>query len=119
MTITTETPRTPDFWLLVTEKDGRVLTVGDDAALAVFSSEGEAELFLHLAAGGGGRRIIRTSPRTLTPLLRGPSCSGVMRVALDPSPEMLANDLLVGLVSVRKERFTGRDRRVSGTPVTP
>lgn len=120
MTTTTETPRTPDFWLLVAEEDGRVLTVVGDRALAVFSGEVEAELFLHFASGRAGRRIIPTSPRELASLLRGPSCAGATRVALDPSPEMLADESLVGLVSVRKERFlerfAGHDRRGSGLP---
>ena len=120
MTIPTKTPRTPDFWLLVAEEDGRVLTVGVDRAPAVFSGEGETELFLHLAAGGAGR-IRRTSPRELASVLCGPSCAVATRIALDPSPEMLADDFLVQLVSMVKdrflERFAKRDLRGSGVPV--
>lgn len=56
MAIPVETSRMPHFSLLVAEGDGRVLTVGNDKAPAVFSGEGEAELFLHLAAGGVGWR---------------------------------------------------------------
>lgn len=116
----TETSCAPDFWVLVAEEDGRVLTVGEDAAPAVFSGEGEAELFLHLAAGGDDLKIRRTSPRELAPLLCGPSCAGATRVALDPSPGMLADESLVGLVSVGKERFlerfAGCDRRGAGLP---
>ena len=121
MTIMTETPRAPDFWLLVAEEDGRVLTVGEDAAPAIFSGEGEAELFMHLGAGGGRRRIRKTSPRELAALLCGPSCAGATRVALDPSPEMLAGECLVELVSVGKgrflEQFAKLGPRGSETPV--
>ena len=117
----TQTPRTPDFWLLVAEEDGRVLTVGDDRAPAVFSGEGEAELSLHLAAGEGVWRVRQTSLEELASLLRGPSCSRAKSVALDTSPEMFADELLVGLVSVGKERFlerfAKRDRRGSGVSV--
>ncbi|MDP9474686.1 MAG: hypothetical protein M3R38_03155 [Actinomycetota bacterium] len=120
MAITADTSRTPHFWLLVAEEDGRVLTVGDDAAAAVFSGEGEAELSLHLAAGGGVWRVRRTSLGELASLLRGPSCSGAKSVALDPPPEMFADELLVGLISVGKERFlgrfAGRDGRGSEVP---
>lgn len=108
----TDSSLTPRFSLLVAEGDGRVLTVGDDAAPAVFSGEGEAELFLlHFAAGRGRWRIRRTSPRELASLLRGPFCAGAKRIALDPSPEMLADDLLVELVSVDKDRFLERFAR--------
>ena len=121
MTITTETPRTPDFWLLVAEEDGRVLTVGEDAAPAVFSGEGEAKLFVHLAAGDDVWTVRRTSLEGLASLLRGSSCAGATRVALDPSPEMLADESLVQLVSMGKdrflERFAKRDRRGSGVSV--
>lgn len=121
MIIPAETSINPDSWLLVAEEDGRVLTVGDDRAPAVFSGEGEAELFLHLEAGGDGRRIVHASPRELALLLCGPSLAGARRVALDPSPEMLADDLLVRLISVGKhrflERFAERDLRGSRTTV--
>lgn len=118
----TETSSTPRFSLIVAEGDGRVLTVGDDAAPAVFSGEGEAELFLRLAVEGDEWRVRRASPGELALLLRGPSCAGAKRVALDPSPEMFADKLLVDLVSVGKnrflERFARRDRRGSGSPAT-
>ena len=118
--IPAETSRNPDFWLLVAEEDGRVLTVGGDRAPAVFSGEGEAELFLHLEVGGDGRRIIRTSPRELASLLCGPSFAGARRVALDPSPEMLAGELPVSLISVGKHRFLERfaERDLRGTRMT-
>ena len=108
MAIPVETSRTPHFSLLVAEGDGRVLTIGADAAPAVFSGEGEAELLLNLTARGGGWKVRRTSLRELASLLRGPSCAGAKSVALDPSPEMFADDLLVDLVSVDKDRFLGR-----------
>lgn len=108
MAITFDTSRTPRFSLLVAEEDGRVLTVGDDAAPAVFSGAGEAELFLHLAVGRGGWRVRQTSCRELTSLLCGPSCAFAKRVALDPSPEMFADKFLIDLVSVDKARFLQR-----------
>ena len=104
----TVTSRTPHFWLILAEEDGRVLTVGGDAAPAIFSNEGEAGLFLqHLAAGGDGWKAWQTSPEELALLLCDP-CAGAKRIALDPLPEMFADPLLVDLVSVDKDRFLDR-----------
>lgn len=96
-------PRTsqPDSALIVAERNGRVLTVGDHATLAVFSSEGEAELFLRLAVGDEGWKVQKTSPAKLISMLDDAVAE---RVALDPSPEMFAEHL-VGLVSMDKYRF--------------
>lgn len=92
----------PDFSLIVAEGDGRMLTVGDHATLAVFSGDGEAELFLHFAVENGGWKVQKTSPAKLVSMLD--RTRGTERVALDPSPEMFA-ERLVGLVSMGKDRF--------------
>jgi hypothetical protein len=102
----TKTSYPPDFWLVVAERDGRVFTVGDDAAPAIFSGEGEAEMFRYLGVGEDGWLVRRTSPAELVSLLEGP-CAGAEKVALDPSPEMFV-ERLVGLVSTGKVRFLER-----------
>lgn len=99
----------PDFSLIVAKEDGRVFTV-DGATLAVFSGEGEAELFLYLAVGKEGWKVRQTSSGELISMLDGP-CASAERVALDPSPEMFA-ERLMGLVCMGKERFV--ERIVSG-----
>ena len=102
----------PDFCLLVLEEeDGRVFTV-DDVTLAVFSGEGEAEMFLFPGDREDGWKVRRTSPRELASLLIGP-CVGLERVALDPSPEMAAKRLMGLVVMTRHlflERFAGGGR---------
>lgn len=109
----------PDFFLIVAEDDGWVLAVQDDATLAVFSGEGEAKTFLLLEGREYGRKVRRALPGELISILEGPRAS-MKRVALDPSPEMIA-ERLVGLVSMRKdrflERFTKCDRGLSLTAV--
>ena len=105
------------FWLIFAEEHqlSRPLTValpGGGEALAVFSSEGEAEMFLWLGMAGDGWRIRETSVGEVISLLYGP-CSDSRSVALDPFPEMLAEGL-VGLVALERvrflERFMGRGR---------
>jgi hypothetical protein len=104
----TVTSRTTHFSLILAEEDGRVLTVGGDAAPAIFSSEGEAGLFLqHLAGGGDGWRAWQITPEELMLLLCGPY-AGAKRIALDPLPEMFADPLLVDLISVDKDHFLER-----------
>ena len=74
-----------------------------EQALPIFSSEGEAEMFVWLAgAFEDDWRIRETSAGELLSILYGP-CAGVGRVALDPSPGMEAES--IRLVSVGRERF--------------
>jgi hypothetical protein len=74
-----------------------------EQALPIFSSEGEAEMFVWLAgAFEDNWRIRETSAGELLSILYGP-CAGVGRVALDPSPGMEAES--IRLVSVGRERF--------------
>lgn len=111
--------RQPDFFLIVAEDDGRISTVGDDATFAIFGGEGEAKTFLSLEEYRYGK-VLRTSPGELISML-DVSCTDMKRVALDPSPEMVAGGL-VGLVSMDKdiflERFTKRHRG-SKLPAAP
>ena len=99
------------WWLVA--KDGRLpahtLTVdcGDGRALAVFSGEGEAEMFVWLGgAFEDGWRARETSTGELVSMLCGPH-SGVGSVALDPSPGM-AEAGTIGLVIVGREWFLDR-----------
>ena len=102
------------FWLIFAEEHWltRPLTVnlpGGGEALAIFSSEGEAEMFLWLGMAGDGWRIRALSSGEVISLLYGP-CSEARSVALDPFPEMLA-DGLVGLVALDRARFLERVAR--------
>lgn len=94
-------------------KDGRLpahaLTVdcGDGRALAVFSGEGEAEMFVWLGdAFKDGWRARETSTGELVSILCGP-CASARSVALDPSPGMEEAGT-IGLVIVGRERFLDR-----------
>lgn len=93
-----------------------MLTVGGDAAPAVFSSEGEAGLFLqHLVVAENGWKVWETPPEELAILLGGP-CETAKRVALDPLPQMFAESFLADLVSVDKGHFL--ERYVKGAAST-
>lgn len=96
-----------EFWLIVAEDDGRVLTVDGDGSPAIFSGEGEAELFQYLlGAGEDGWLVRRTSPGELISVLYC-HCADAKKVALDPAPEMLSARL-VGLVCMSKVRFVAQ-----------
>ena len=99
------------FWLIVGDEDGvsGALTLdlpGRGEALAVFCHPEEAEMFLRLGPSGRGRRPRDASAAELVSVLSGPR-AGVGWVALDPLPELVACGL-VGLVSLRRERFLKR-----------
>jgi hypothetical protein len=103
-----ERPSGTAFWLISADEHQLMhpLTValpGSGEALAVFSSEEEAEMFLWLGVEGEGWRIRETSAEEVISLLYGP-CSEAKSVALDPFPEMLA-DGLAGLVALDRLRF--------------
>ncbi len=96
-----------DFWLIVAEEDGRVLTVDGDGTPAIFSGEGEAEMFRHLlGVGEGGWLVRRISPGELISVLYC-HCADANKVALDPAPEMLSARL-IGLVRISKARFVAQ-----------
>jgi hypothetical protein len=99
------------FWLIFADEHQLMHPVtvalpGGGEALAVFSSEEEAEMFLWLGTYGGGWRTRETSTGEVISLLYGP-CSEARSVALDPFPEMLA-DGLAGLVALDRVRFLER-----------
>jgi hypothetical protein len=88
-------------------------------ALAVFSHEEEAEMFLRsLSLAGEGWRARETSAGEAVSLLYGPCC-GAKSVVLDPLPQML-DDGLLGLVALDRRRFVGwataRNRSPSVAP---
>ncbi len=109
-----ERPSGSAFWLIFADEHQLMhpLTValpGGGEALAVFSSEEEAEMFLWLGKYEGGWRTRETSTGEVISLLYGP-CSEAGSVALDPFPEMLA-DGLTGLVALDRWRFLERVAR--------
>jgi hypothetical protein len=82
-------------------------------ALALFSHEEEAEVFLRSSESAGRDwRARETSVGEVVLLLYGPYC-GATGVVIDPLPEMLTDGFL-GLVSLERRRFvrwaTGRER---------
>lgn len=108
------------FWLLARNENRRmeVFMVGHGGwyTLPVFSGAGEAEMFVWL--GGDfedGWRIRQTSTGELVSILYGP-CSRASTVALDPSPEMMPEEM-VGLVGISPARFVRRFAGLGeGTP---
>jgi len=63
---------------------------GAGEALAVFSFEEEAEMFLWLKRTEDGREVKEITPGQLVSILYGP-CADVGRVVLDPLPEIGAS----------------------------
>jgi hypothetical protein len=63
---------------------------GTGEALAVFSFEEEAEMFLWLKRTEDGQEVRETTPGQLVSILYGP-CADVGRVVLDPLPEIGAS----------------------------
>jgi hypothetical protein len=99
------------WWLVTKNADGRleplVVGGGEGRALAVFSFEEEAAMFLRLGGlEGDGWRVWQGRAGELVSLLYGP-CADAKSVALDPVPEMV-KDGSVGLVSVGREGFLRR-----------
>jgi hypothetical protein len=97
------------YWLIVKNEHGRieVLTLDGKKTLAVFSSENEAEMFLRLEGVADGWQVSESRGGELVSMLYG-LCAGVKDVALDPLPEMVADDRTVGLVSLDRKRFIRR-----------
>jgi hypothetical protein len=97
-------------WLIAKHDIRRVdvLTIdlgGDGEALAVFSFQEEAQMFLDFlpAVSGEGWRVRQTSVGELVSVLYGP-CSDTKKVALDPVPEVGRKEL-VGLLSMHRSDF--------------
>ena len=77
---------------------------GGKEALAVFSHQEEADMLLRwFGAAGEGWHIRQTSAGEVISLLYGPCC-GANTVALDPSPQMLADSFL-STVALERGRF--------------
>lgn len=94
-----------DFWLIMSDEDGRILTRSDGPSPAVFSGEGEAKLFLRWGMVEDGH-IARTTSEDLISLLDS-QCAEARSILLDPSPEMFA-ERMTALVRMDKERFVER-----------
>src|ERR687893_2265959 len=109
------TPRQPpdpvSYWLIAEKRNNRLeaLTIRtgcEQETLPIFSSEEETELFLRFGGVAGGWRARQSSAGELVSVLSGP-CTGVKKVALDPSAEMVVEGT-VGLVSLLRESFMGQ-----------
>jgi hypothetical protein len=79
---------------------------GDGEALAVFSFEDEAKMFLHFrrAALGEGWWVRQTSVGELVSVLYGP-CSNAKKVVLDPLPGVVGGEELIGFLSMRRNDY--------------
>ena len=100
----------PYHWLITKHVTSRmdVFTThlcGDRKALAVFSFEEEAQMFLdlRLAASNDGWRVRQTSVGELVSVLYGP-CSDSKKVVLDPVPEV-GREEPVDLISMHRNDF--------------
>ena len=98
-------------WLITRHATSKmdVLTVSlgsSGEALAVFSFEQEAKMFLDLqrAASEEGWRVRQTSVGELVSVLYGP-CSDANKVALDPTPAVGRNELVDELPSMHRKDF--------------
>ena len=94
------------WWLVARNDDGplEVLTLDGGDTLPVFSGEGEAELFLWLReAREYGWEVHESSAEELVSLLSGP-CSRAGVVALDPSAEIL-DDQVAESPGLSREAF--------------
>jgi hypothetical protein len=88
-----------------------VLTIhlgGSAEALAVFTFEDEARVFIdsRFGASGEGWEARQTWPGELASVLLGP-CSAAKRVVLDPSPEAAEKGESAGLRAVDRDDFLG------------
>jgi hypothetical protein len=102
-------PNPVSYWLIAKKRSNsiEVLTFRTDRrqeTLPIFSSEEEAEMILRFGGVTGGWWARESGAGELVSILFGP-CAGVKKVALDPSPEMVAEGT-VGLVSLLREGFT-------------
>src|ERR671915_486196 len=114
-------PGPASYWLIAAKRNDRIeaLTIRTDdeqEALAVFSSEEEAEIILRFGGVTGGWRARESSAGELVSVLSGP-CAGVKKVALDPSPEMVVEGT-VGLVSLLRESFMNLVMARRGGPLS-
>ena len=113
--------RPTTYWLIVERGPGRpvALTVGafpDEEALAVFSFEEEALLFLSVQGLAEECAVTEVAADELAAVLLS---SYPRWVTLDPLPGPLGGKL-VGLLSVERERFlAGLERRTGGDPLRP
>lgn len=106
-------PRLPPgstWWLIARNGNNRieVLTVerGGKEALAIFSFEEEAKMYLWFGALSAGWRVRECGTRELVSVLCGLS-AGVDNVTLDPLPGILA-EKTPGLVNLDHARIAGR-----------
>jgi hypothetical protein len=102
-------PRADTFWIVL-EGSGPPIPLGvalpcGREALALFSGEDEARMFCSLREEGPAKPHFReTSVGEVISLLYCP-LTAARHVALDPLPEVLGSRLLLGLITLDKERF--------------
>jgi hypothetical protein len=92
----TARPPGPAYWLITRNENGRieVLTIhlGEgEEALALFSFEEEAQMYLGFEASGDGWRTRETRAGELVSVLLG-CCAHVGCVTLDPLPQMITDE---------------------------
>jgi hypothetical protein len=116
-------PRIDTFWVVLLEESGlpllplRVALPCGREALALFSGEDEAEMFCSLREVEADPHLRETSIGEVISLLYCP-LTAARHVALDPLPGILGSRLLLGLITLDRERFA-RSFAGIGTPWSP
>lgn len=115
MTEEREAPGATAYWLIarraVVWTDVFTVEVGGEEALAVFSFEEEAGLFLLFEDAGPGWRVRKTAAEEVIHVLFG---AGARRVVLDPLPAVLGDEANL-LASLGRDEFARFVRVGRGT----
>ncbi len=114
----TRKERWPSLWLIVGEdgQGGRTkplaldLPGDEEGALAVFSFEEEAQMYLQVAAPEGSWRVEEVEVGELVSMLDRGICSTAKRLALDPTPPQVSAREANLLVCTSRQGFLGRLR---------
>jgi hypothetical protein len=85
-------------------------------ALALFSGDEEARMFCHFCKEGASVTIRQTTAGEVLSLLDCPWCAA-KHVALDPFPEILGGQLLLGLLTLDRADFALRFAGLGSVPV--
>ncbi len=113
MARTSQEERLATWWLItggeVEESAAKPLTLdlpgGEDEALAVFSFQEEAQMYLQVEALEGSWQVEEVEVGELASMLLWGSCSRVTRLALDPIPPRSVNCEANHLVCASRQHF--------------
>ena len=109
--------RRPIYWTIAGESRSATLTVDPDdggEALAVFSFQEEADLFLRFQGARGDWRVRETTAGEIVSVLRG-SHASVERIVMDPLPQGICTRTGIAQLIRKKDDFS---RLLAGTTGT-